>query len=204
MKKEFRSIFVVILIFVFALTGCKKTSEELAKEEDIKKRKLVSSSVNSVYRTFVNNLVFLFGEDAQVLKKKPACFDFRPKEGKASVKFYQHPEIYNLEVKTKNELEYVLTYKGKQADLKLTLKGELPKENSSVSEVLSAEMNIAIPGVELRSGFVNEVDLVYEYLGDRSKDSLHARFSTTEECEEDITRNEEIGKQKSTCEGPGC
>lgn len=40
MKKEFRSIFVVILIFVFALTGCKKTSEELAKEEDIKKGSL--------------------------------------------------------------------------------------------------------------------------------------------------------------------
>lgn len=80
MKKEFRSIFVVILIFVFALTGCKKTSEELAKEEDIKKRKLVSSSVNSVYRTFVNNLVFLFGEDAQVLKRNQHVLILDPKK----------------------------------------------------------------------------------------------------------------------------
>ncbi|UOG47457.1 lipoprotein, tandem type [Leptospira noguchii] len=203
MEIHYKSL-IFLLIVVISLTGCKKSPEELAKEEDSKKRQAVSVNINSVYMTFVNNLVFLLDEKAQALKKEGACFSFQPKESKATLKFYQHPEIYNLEVKTKNELEYVLIYQDKTAELKLNLKGRFPREEPGTVDVLSAEMNIIIPGVDLRSGFINEVDVAYKRLGDKSEDYLHGRFTTIEECEERYVQDEEIGKQKSTCEGPGC
>ncbi|EMY24497.1 putative lipoprotein [Leptospira interrogans serovar Australis str. 200703203] len=204
MKKDYKSMFVVISIVAFALTGCKKTPEELAKEDDLKKRQAISVNINSVYMTFVNDLTFLLDGNAQSLKEERACFEFKPKEGKASVKFYQHPTVYNLEVKTKNELEYILIYKGKIAEMKLNLKGQLPREKPGTVDVLRAEMNIMIPSSNLHSGFVNEVNVSYKDLGDRREDSTHGRFLTLEECEERYTRDDEIGSQKSTCEGPGC
>ncbi|EKO49529.1 lipoprotein, tandem type [Leptospira kirschneri] len=203
MEKHYRKL-ILLMIVALSFTGCKKTPEELAKEEDVAKRKAVSENINSVYMTFVNDLALLLDEKAQSLKEENACFEFKPKEGKASVKFYQHPEVYNLEVKTKNELEYVLIYKGKQADLKLNLKGSLPRDVPGTVDVLTAEMNIVIPNANVRSGFVNEVNIAYEDLGDRSEDSIKSRFATIEECEEKFARDEAIGKQKSTCEGPGC
>ncbi|WP_061245690.1 lipoprotein, tandem type [Leptospira noguchii] len=203
MEKHYKNI-IILLVLILTLTGCKKSPEELAKEEDSAKRKAVSENISSVYNIPINDLVLLLDEKAQNIKTPSACFSFKPKEGKASVKFYQHPEVYNLEVKTKSELEYILTYKEKQADLKLTLKGQLPVKGSNNAEVLQAELNLTIQGFDLRSGFINKVDLAYESLGDRSEDSLHGRFPTIEECEADIEANEEIGKQKSTCEGPGC
>ncbi|WP_082281747.1 lipoprotein, tandem type [Leptospira kirschneri] len=199
MKKDYKSIFVMISILAFTFTGCKKTPEELAKEEDAAKRKAVAENIGSVYGTFVNGLTLLLDEDAQALSKKRACFEFKPKEGKAAVKFYQHPTVYNLSVKTKNELEYLLTYKGKEAELKLNLKGQLPVKDSNKAEVLQAELAISGP-----KGFINDIDVAYKYVGDVNEDSVHARFVTIEACEEKYTRDDEIGSQESTCEGPGC
>ncbi|TQE63835.1 lipoprotein, tandem type [Leptospira noguchii] len=203
MEKHYKNI-IILLVLILTLTGCKKSPEELAKEEDSAKRKAVAENIGSVYATFVNDLTFLLDEKAQELSKKRACFEFKPKEGKASVKFYQHPEVYNLEVKTKNEIEYILIYQGKQADLKLNLKGQLPVKDSNNAEVLQAELIINLPRLKSELGFINDIDVAYKYVGDASEDGLHGRFTTIEECEEKYSQDEEIGKQKSTCEGPGC
>ncbi len=71
-------IVTVITLFLISLTGCKKSQEELAKEEEKKKLEVVNSSINMVYGIFINNLVFLLDENAESMKEEPACFEFRP------------------------------------------------------------------------------------------------------------------------------
>ncbi|TGL73784.1 lipoprotein, tandem type [Leptospira yasudae] len=193
---------MLLSIVAFALTGCKKTPEELAKEEDAAKRKAVTENINSVYVIPGKGIAHLVDPE-KVNEFRDTCFEFKPKEGKAAVKFYQHPTVYNLSVKTKNELEYDLIFENKTATLQLTLEGKLPTENSDTTDVLSAKLRLAISGDAKLKG-MGTIDLAYEYLGDRSKDSIKGRFLTLEECEEDLVRDDEIGKQKSTCEGPGC
>ncbi|WP_426580405.1 lipoprotein, tandem type [Leptospira interrogans serovar Szwajizak] len=204
MKKEFRSIFVVISILAFAFTGCKKTPEELAKEEEIQKKKVVADNVNSVYQLGGNGLAYFVNMEnpKSVLE---TCFEFKPKEGKASVKFYQHPEIYNLEVSMKNELEYMLTYKGKKAYLRLELNGDFPVADGSMQKFYANPI-LSVPDDKKADGSIGKMDLVYG--GVSIRDLHHGRFNTLKECEAQNLADEELSKslqeQKSTCEGPGC
>ncbi|WP_025178813.1 lipoprotein, tandem type [Leptospira kirschneri] len=193
---------ILLSIVAICLTGCKKSPEELAKEEEAKKLKLISENINSVYAIPGNGIAYLVDSE-KVKEFRDTCFEFKPKEGKASVKFYQHPAIYNLEVKAKNELEYILIYQGKQADLKLDLEGRLPKEDSDTVDVLSASVHLIVIGDSASKGMGN-INLVYDGFGQQHLDAGHGRFNSLEECEERYARDEEIGKQKSTCEGPGC
>ncbi|APH40490.1 putative lipoprotein [Leptospira interrogans str. HAI1594] len=207
MEKNYKKL-IFLMIVVIGLTGCKKSQEELAKEEEKKKLEVVNSSINMVYGIFINNLVFLLDENAESMKEEPACFEFRPKEGRASVKFYKHPEVYNLEVKTKNELEYILIYQAKQANLKLNLKGQLPGRVSGVIDVLSAELRLFDLPNKKKSAAINDIDIAYDGQGDSNSDSHHGRFNSISECEEGYVKNDELNEslreQKSTCEGPGC
>ncbi|WP_025180980.1 lipoprotein, tandem type [Leptospira interrogans serovar Szwajizak] len=193
---------ILLTIVAFSLTGCKKSPEELAKEEDTAKRKAVTENINSVYAIPGKGIAYLVDPE-KVKEFRDTCFEFKPKEGKAAVKFYQHPTVYNLEVKTKNELEYDLFFENKAAVLQLTLEGQLPSGRPGAVEVLAAKVRVLIQG-EAKSNGMGSVDIVYKDLGDQSEDSTHDRFSSLEECEEKYTRDDEIGKQKSTCEGPGC
>ncbi|EMN55083.1 hypothetical protein LEP1GSC089_3501 [Leptospira interrogans serovar Autumnalis str. LP101] len=102
-----------------------------------------------------------------------------------------------------NDLEYVLAYQGKQAELRLALEGQLPKENSDTVDVLSASVHLIVIKDSISRGMGN-ISLAYDGLGKFNLDARHGRFATLEECEERYTRDDEIGKQKSTCEGPGC
>ncbi|MCL8312883.1 lipoprotein, tandem type [Leptospira interrogans] len=193
---------ILLSIVAFSLAGCKKTPEELAKEEDVAKRKAVSENINSVYAIPGNSIAYLVNPES-ANKFRNTCLELKPKEGKASVKFYQHPEIYNLGVKAKNELEYDLIFDNKSALLQLILEGQLPSGKPGAVEVLTAKVRLLIQG-DTKSKGMGSVDLAYKGLGDLSEDSTHDRFNSLEECEEKYTRDDEIGKQKSTCEGPGC
>ncbi|EMO87932.1 lipoprotein, tandem type [Leptospira noguchii] len=195
---------ILSMIIAIGLNGCKKSKEELEKEEEVQKLKLVIENVNSVYQLGSNGLAFFVDlENAKTLRG--ACFNFRPKEGKASVKFYKHPEVYNLEVKAKNELEYILTYQGKQATLKLILEGDYPVKEGSMQK-LFANPILTVPGDDKANGSIGKMDLVYG--GNSIRNLHHGRFNTLEECEaqnvKDDELNESLRKQESTCEGPGC
>ncbi|EJP18287.1 lipoprotein, tandem type [Leptospira interrogans] len=194
MKKYYKSI-IIVLVLILTMTGCKKSPEELAKEQELQNKKLAFENINSVYNLGSNGLAFYVDRE-NAKKLKGACFDFKPKAGKASVKFYKHPNIYNLEVKAKNELEYILLYQSKEAVLKL----ELITNGSD----LLAKTNLVIPGDEIGSGNIGDMELMYA-----NKTSIdHGRFNTLEECEaqnvKDDELNESLREQKSTCEGPGC
>ncbi|EMO43227.1 lipoprotein, tandem type [Leptospira noguchii] len=194
MEKHYKNI-IILLVLILTLTGCKKSPEELAKERELENKKLAVDAINSVYYLGSNGLAYYVDKD-NAKSMDGACFDFKPKDGKASVKFYKHPTTYNLQVKVKSEFEYILLYQGKEATLKL----ELTNNGSD----LLAKTNLIVPGDKVGSGNIGNMDLVYA-----NKTSIdHGRFNTLEECEaqyvKDDELNESLREQKSTCEGPGC
>ncbi|ALE37836.1 lipoprotein, tandem type [Leptospira interrogans] len=218
MKIHYKSI-IIVLVLILTMTGCKKSPEELAKEQELQNKKLAFENINSVYQLGSSGLAFYVDrENAQRLRDScmihrseneynkycmeymnywgNVCFDFKPKEGKALVKFHKHSQVYNLEVKTKGEFEYVLTYESKDAVLKLEL--------TTNASNLFAKTNLIIPDDKSGSGDIGNMDLVYAY----ESSSNHGRFNTLEECEAQNVKDDELSKslreQKSTCEGPGC
>ncbi|EKO89439.1 putative lipoprotein [Leptospira interrogans serovar Grippotyphosa str. 2006006986] len=161
---------ILLSIVAFALTGCKKAPEELAKEQEFQNKKVALEAINSVYYLGSNGFAFYVDKD-NAKKMDGACFDFKPKSGKALIKFYKNPKVYSLQVKAKNELEYILLYQGNEATLKL----ELANNGSD----LFAKTNLIIPGDQVGSGNIGNMDLVYA-----NKTSIdHGRFNTLEECE---------------------
>ncbi|QCO42237.1 lipoprotein, tandem type [Leptospira interrogans] len=212
-------IVAAIALFLISLTSCKKSQEELAKEEDDNNKKGLLENINSVYQLGSSGFAFLVdSENAKRLRdacledrKKneyskscseymnywgDTCFDFKPKEGKAIVKFYKHSTAYDFKVKMKDALEYTLIYEDKEYPLKLSL-----EKNGSK---LSAKTNLILPNDKMGSVDIGEMDLVYRW----ESSSNHGRFNTLEECEAQNVADEELSKslreQKSTCEGPGC
>ncbi|TQE68246.1 lipoprotein, tandem type [Leptospira noguchii] len=212
-------IVTIITLFLISLTGCKKSQEEIEKEKELQNKKLALDAINSVYQLGSSGFAFLVdSENAKRMRNAcledqkintssklcweymnywgDTCFDFKPKEGKATVKFYKYPTIYNFKVKAKDEFEYILTYEGREVTLKLEL-------TTNASNLL-AKANLIVPGDKSASGDVGNMDLVYGF----ESSTHHGRFNSIEECDAQNAADEELSKslreQKSTCEGPGC
>ncbi len=197
-------IVTVITLFLISLNGCKKSKEELEKELDSQKDKLISESINSVYQLGSNGFAFLI-DPSNVRSFDSACLDFKPSEGFALVKFYKNAKTYKMQVKTKTLREYIFNYEGKEGIVQLNLWGEFPVREGTM-DMLTAKANMIIPSDPKSSGEIGRIDLVY---GNESiAKARHGRFKTLEECEAQYAADEELSetlrKQDGACEGPGC
>ncbi|WP_025179627.1 lipoprotein, tandem type [Leptospira interrogans] len=198
-------IVAAIALFLISLTGCKKSKEELAKELEDQKKQAIEKAINSVYDFGGNGLAFLIDRNS-IKDLHQMCFDFRPSKNRAIAKFYKHPTVYNLEVRKKSEFEYTLIYQKNEGTIKLLLEGDYPVKEGSMG-FLTANVLLTLQG---ESAIVNErigkLDLIYG--SDSVARSRHGRFKTLEECEAQISADEELSetlrKQDGACEGPGC
>ncbi|AKP27135.1 putative lipoprotein [Leptospira interrogans serovar Manilae] len=197
-------IVTVITLFLISLTGCKKSPEELAKELEIQKKQAIVNSVDSVYQLGGNGVALLVDRE-NLRSLHDACFEFLPKKGRGTIKFYKHPKIYQMQIQSVNELEYDLIFQGKKAKLILKLEGEFPVKLGSM-ETLSAIISLRIEGDSQAYENLGTLDLIYG--GEGIAKARHGRFKTLEECEAQNALDEEANKtireQDGACEGPGC
>ncbi|EMO42886.1 putative lipoprotein [Leptospira noguchii serovar Autumnalis str. ZUN142] len=197
-------IVTVITLFLISLIGCKKSQEELAKELEIQKKQAVINSVDSVYQLGGNGVALLVDRE-NLRSLHDACFEFLPKKGRGTIKFYKHPKIYQMQIQSINELEYDLVFQEKKAKLILKLEGEFPVKLGSMG-TLSAIISLKIEGDSQAYENLGTMDLIYG--GESIAKARHGRFNTLEECEAQNAADEELSKslreQDGACEGPGC
>ncbi|WP_061271159.1 lipoprotein, tandem type [Leptospira interrogans] len=197
-------IVTVITLFLISLTGCKKSKEELEKELANQRKQEIEKAINSVYELGGGGHLARLVDPENYDRLEYACLDFGPKSGKGRIKFYKFPKYYEINIVPINEFEYILKYANNEARMKLEATGDFPVKEGSMS-FFGASAQLTLPG-DKNVYQIGRMDLIYG--SDSVARSRHGRFKTLEECEAQISADEELSetlrKQDGACEGPGC
>ncbi|EPG74376.1 lipoprotein, tandem type [Leptospira fainei serovar Hurstbridge str. BUT 6] len=159
------------ILFFLIIQVCFSCHDKVAEQRDRVERKL-----RSVYELGGSMATFL-GVKGEV-GNAFYCFDFRPDEQRAFVKFIGFPPTYELQAVKIDAINYKLIYQNGESTLKFDINESGKPED--VNYMLEARVYQNFKGLQ-GSSILGDIDLV---LGPGMRSVRFGRQDTFEECEE--------------------